>query len=286
MKLIDGTATAKKIEDRIKDKISNIKGRKPGLTFIRVGENPGAKVYINLKKKKCAEVGILSFDKELQENTTQEELLHLIQKLNKDPSVDGILLQLPLPLHLNPLPFLEEIDPSKDVDGFHPYNIGRLLLGEKGGPVPCTPKGIHSLLLEYSIEVSGKRVVIVGRSNIVGKPLAALLMQKDPTCNATITVAHGGTNNLEALCQEADILICALGKPRFITDKHVKKGAVVIDVGINKVEENEKSILVGDVDFAKVAPLCSYITPVPKGVGPMTIAELLSNTLDAYMKRI
>jgi methylenetetrahydrofolate dehydrogenase (NADP+) / methenyltetrahydrofolate cyclohydrolase len=195
-------------------------------------------------------------------------------------------LQLPLPPHLSPLPLIEKIDPKKDVDGFHPYNIGRLLLGNQEGPIPCTPKGIHTLLVKSSIEVSGKHTVIVGRSNIVGKPLAALLMQKEPTCNATVTIAHGGTKNLEALCKEADILVCAMGSPCFITDKHVKQGAVVIDVGMNKIQKDGKSILVGDVDFEKVSPICSHITPVPKGVGPMTIAELLSNTLASYKKRI
>ncbi|MBS0627422.1 MAG: bifunctional methylenetetrahydrofolate dehydrogenase/methenyltetrahydrofolate cyclohydrolase FolD [Verrucomicrobia bacterium] len=282
MKLLQGNIIASQILDTLQKEISGFSGRKPGLAFIRVGENPASKVYIALKKKKCAEVGILSFDHELPDNTTDLELTSLINNLNQDPKIDGVLLQLPIPSHLDSLAMIEKISPLKDVDGFHPFNMGRLLLGNVDGLIACTPKGIHRLLVEYKIPIEGKHVVIVGRSNIVGKPLAALLMQKHPHCNATITVVHSHTNNLESLCQKADILIAAMGKPKFITEKMVKPGAVVIDVGINKVTTEEKSSLVGDVDFEKVAPLCSYITPVPGGVGPMTIALLLENTVKAY----
>jgi methylenetetrahydrofolate dehydrogenase (NADP+)/methenyltetrahydrofolate cyclohydrolase len=270
MKLLQGNIIASQILDTLQKEISGFSERKPGLAFIRVGDNPASKVYITLKKKKCAEVGILSFDHELPENTTTLELTTLIDNLNQDPKVDGILLQLP----------------TKDVDGFHPFNMGKLLLGNVDGLIACTPKGIHRLLVEYKIPIEGKHVVIVGRSNIVGKPLAALLMQKHPNCNATVTVVHSHTNNLESLCQKADILIAAMGKPKFVTEKMVKPGAVVVDVGINKVTAEEKSFLVGDVDFEKVAPLCSYITPVPGGVGPMTIALLLENTVKAYRKNL
>ncbi len=284
MQLIDGNLHAKKILEEIKQKVAALPSRKPGLAFIRVGENPASKIYIQMKKQKTLEVGMLSIDKELPENTSKEELVDVIAKLNADPKVDGILVQLPLPPHLDPFFILEQIDPSKDVDGFHPINMGKLLLGQTGGFIPCTPKGIHKLLVDSEIDIEGKHVVIVGRSNIVGKPLAALLMQKKATCNATVTVLHGSSHNLTAICQQADILIGALGKPLFITKEKVKKGAVVIDVGINKITPPglSKAILVGDVDFTSVAPLCSYITPVPGGVGPMTIAMLLSNTLDSY----
>jgi methylenetetrahydrofolate dehydrogenase (NADP+)/methenyltetrahydrofolate cyclohydrolase len=280
MQLIQGSLIAEKIEKQIKEEISALSKRKPGLAFIRVGENPASKVYIRMKKKKCAEVGIVSYDEELSEKTSKEELIAVIHRLNKDPTIDGILLQLPLPSHLDPLRIIEEIDPKKDVDGFHPLNMGKLLLGELDGFIPCTPKGIHRLLVDSSLSISGKHVVIVGRSNIVGKPLAALLMQKDPSCNATVTIAHSGSKNLPSLCKEADILIAAIGKPRFITKDMIRPGAVIIDVGINR-DPNSKNLL-GDVDFLNVAPLSSWITPVPGGVGPMTIAMLLLNTFQGY----
>lgn len=281
MKLLEGKKVAEKLEKIIAQEVSSLEGKKPGLAFIRVGENPASMLYIKRKKERCEAVGINSFCVELEESVSKEALLQEITTLNKDPKVDGILLQLPLPSHLSPLPFLQAIDPKKDVDGFHPVNMGKLLTGDSSGFVPCTPKGIHTLLQEYGIALSGKRVVIVGRSNIVGKPLAALLCQKDPSCNATVTLAHGATENLPSICKEADILIAALGKPGFITKEFVKKGATVIDVGINKVETNDRCEIVGDVDFEGVSPLCSHITPVPGGIGPMTIASLLANTLKA-----
>ncbi len=284
MKLLQGNVIASQIISSLQKEILLFPARKPGLAFIRVGNNPASKVYITLKKKRCQEVGILSFDYELSEKTSSQELLDLIDQLNKDSSVDGILLQLPIPPHLDPLIFLEKISPSKDVDGFHPFNMGKLLLGNTDGLIACTPKGVHRLLVEYKIPIEGKHVVIVGRSNIVGKPLAALLVQKHPNCNATVTIAHSHTSNIKTLCQEADILIAAIGSPKFITKEMIKTGAVVVDVGMNKISSQGQSSLIGDVDFENVAPITSYITPVPGGVGPMTIAILLENTLTAYKK--
>jgi methylenetetrahydrofolate dehydrogenase (NADP+)/methenyltetrahydrofolate cyclohydrolase len=282
MALIDGKGIAKQIQNQIAQGISHLHGRKPGLGFILVGKNPSSQSYIKMKKKRCQEVGILSFDCEMQEDVSEEALIAQITEMNHNPLIDGILVQLPLPKHMNPLHVMSAIDPHKDVDGFHPINVGKMLLGEAGGFLPCTPLGIHVLLTHAQIPLLGKHVVIVGRSNIVGKPLAAILMQKAPHCNATVTVAHSLSENLKGLCRSADILIAAMGKPHFITKEMVKQGAVVIDVGINKTAGNG---IVGDVDFAQVAPLCSHITPVPGGVGPMTIAMLLSNTLLSYQRR-
>ncbi len=285
MKLINGTEVAKTIDDRIKAALKHTR-RAPGLAFVMVGDDAASLSYIRMKKKKCKEVGILSIDREFSANISEEQLLHEIDELNLDPHVDGILVQLPLPPSISVTRVMERIDPAKDVDGFHPINVGRMLLGELEGYLPCTPHGIHVLLNHYQIPICGKHVVIVGRSNIVGKPLAAILMQKNRYCNATVTVAHSQTENLGALCKSADILVAAIGKPHFIKENMVKKGAVVIDVGINRIKEtNGKSTIVGDVDFEKVAPLCSYITPVPGGVGPMTIAMLLSNTLLSYQRK-
>jgi len=282
MKLIEGKEIAAQIEKSLAKEIQSFTGRKPGLAFIRVGDNPSSKVYIGMKQKKCAEAGILSFDSECPQSMSQKDLLALIDNLNADDNVDGILLQLPIPAHLDTAEAIERIDPRKDVDGFHPYNMGKLLLGNAEGLIPCTPKGIHKLLIESGTKIEGKHVVIVGRSNIVGKPLAALLMQKAPDCNATVTVAHSRSDHLQEICKQADILVAAVGEPLFIKDTMVKKDAVVIDVGINKITKDGKQALVGDVDFEHVAPLCSAITPVPKGVGPMTIALLLENTVKAY----
>ncbi len=285
MKIIDGTQIAQEIESTIKKAISFGTHRKPGLAFILVGEHPASRSYIKMKKKKCVEVGILSFDLELPTSVSEETLLDHIRKLNANPSIDGILVQLPLPGHLSTPKVLDSIDPAKDVDGFHPLNVGKMLLGEQGGFLPCTPLGIHVLLTHSQVPLLGKHVVIVGRSNIVGKPLAAILMQKAPHSNATVTVAHSMTENLTDICQTADVLVAAIGKAHFIQPEMVKKGAVVIDVGINRIETNGKTQIVGDVNFEKVAPRCALITPVPKGVGPMTIAMLLSNTLLSYQRR-
>lgn len=281
MKLLDGTSLSSEIEKEVKTAIEALTGRKPGLAFVLVGSHPASQTYIRMKKKRCAQVGIRSFDLELPEKISEEMLLSEIARLNQDEDVDGILVQLPLPPHLLSSKVMEAVRPEKDVDGFHPLNVGKLLLGETTGFFPCTPYGIVTLLSRHHIDISSKHVVIVGRSNIVGKPLAALLMQKSPHGNATVTVAHSRSCDLEALCRSADILVAATGHPQTIRSSMVKEGAVVVDVGINRGLEG----IVGDVAFDEVAPLCSYITPVPGGVGPMTIAMLLSNTLLSYKRR-
>lgn len=286
MKVIDGTAFAKTIEHAIAHAVGSIKGRPPGLAFILVGDKAASRSYVHMKKKKCQEVGILSVDRELTENTTEERLLEEIDQLNRDPEIDGILVQLPLPPHISTPRIMQAIAPDKDVDGFHPINMGKLLLGEIDGFVSCTPKGILVLLTAMQIPLLGKHVVIMGRSNIVGKPLAALLMQKAPHCNATVTVVHSLTERLPELCLSADILVAAMGSPHFVKASMVREGATVIDVGINRiVGPDGKPHIVGDVDFQAVAPKCAYITPVPGGIGPMTIALLLHNTLLSYQRR-
>jgi methylenetetrahydrofolate dehydrogenase (NADP+)/methenyltetrahydrofolate cyclohydrolase len=240
-----------------------------------------------MKKKRCKEVGMLSLDCELPSTITEEDLLKEIEKLNTNPAIDGILIQLPLPDHMNTMHIVSAIDPAKDVDGFHPLNVGKMLIGETDGFLPCTPHGIQVLLTQAQIPIHGRHVVIVGRSNIVGKPLAAILMQKAPHCNASVTVVHSQSEHLPEICRSADILIAAMGKPLFIKKEMVKQGAVVVDVGINRIKTSQgQSTLVGDVDYAQVAPLCSHISPVPGGVGPMTIAILLSNTLLSYQRRM
>lgn len=273
MKLLEG----KKIADKILKELSKTVGtftRPPGLAFVLIGSDPASQTYVRMKKKRCTEIGIASHDFSFPEDVSEKKLLAQIQALNDNPTIDGILIQQPLPKHLSLSTIMEAVDPDKDVDGFHPINMGRLLLGETNGFVPCTPLGIHRLLLAYKIDLRGKHVVILGRSNIVGKPLAALLMQKHPEANATVTIAHTGTKNLKELSCSADILIAAMGCRHFVKPPMVKKGAVVIDVGINR----NGSKLTGDVDFEKVAPRASYITPVPGGIGPMTIAMLMTNT--------
>lgn len=286
MRIIDGTAIANEILSHVKGAISHLKHRKPGLAFILVGNHPASRSYIKMKRQKCDEVGILSFDHEFPDDISEEDLLREIDELNDNPEVDGILLQLPLPKHLSAITAMESITPEKDVDGFHPINVGKMLIGDPSGFLPCTPHGIQVLLTHSQIPLLGKHVVIIGRSNIVGKPLAAILMQKTPHCNATVTVAHSMTENLKQICQSADILVAAIGKPKFITRDMVKPGSVVIDVGINRLTTpSGKPLIVGDVDFEHVAPLCHAITPVPGGVGPMTIAMLMSNTLLSYQRR-
>jgi methylenetetrahydrofolate dehydrogenase (NADP+) / methenyltetrahydrofolate cyclohydrolase len=286
MTLIDGALIAKKIEGEIALSISSMKKRTPGLAFVLVGDDPASRTYIKMKKKHCAALGMKSIDKELPPSIAEETLLEIVRGLNADPHVDGILIQLPLPPHISPSRIMESIDPKKDVDGFHPINVGKMLLGETDGFLPCTPQGILTLLSAYDIPVSGKHAVILGRSNIVGKPLAAILMQKAPGCNATVTVANSYTEHLKEICKSADILIAAMGQPQFITRNMVKEGAVVIDVGINRLMVQGRPTLVGDVDFEQVRPLCSHITPVPGGVGPMTIAMLMLNTFLSYEKRV
>lgn len=280
MILLDGKQVAEQILKDLKKTIGTFT-RPPGLAFVIIGEDPSSQTYVRMKKKKCLDVGIVSKDKKFPADVAEKEIISHLESLNRDPTIDGILIQQPLPPHLKASTIMEAVDPDKDVDGFHPINMGRLLLGETNGFIPCTPAGIQRLLQAYDISMSGKHVVILGRSNIVGKPLAALLMQKTSAANATVTVAHTGTQNIQELALSADILIAAMGSPHLVKAPMVKKGAVVVDVGVNR----NGSRIVGDVDFDRVAPLCSYITPVPGGIGPMTIAMLLSNTVLSYEKK-
>lgn len=283
MQLIDGKATAATLRSELKAEVAARRsraGRAPGLAVILVGEDPASQVYVRNKERACAEAGICSLPYRLPKETPQAALLDLIAELNGRTEVDGILLQLPLPEGLDDQACLLAIDPGKDVDGFHPENVGRLSLGLPGF-VPCTPAGVMELLQRYNLSPSGKKAVVVGRSNIVGKPLAMLLAQPGPWANATVTVCHSRTKDLARECREADFLFLALGKPRFITGDMIKEGAVVIDVGINRTESG----LCGDADFASVSAKASSATPVPGGVGPMTIAMLLKNTVRSWKLR-
>jgi methylenetetrahydrofolate dehydrogenase (NADP+) / methenyltetrahydrofolate cyclohydrolase len=281
--IIDGAAIAKQIQAEIKETINQISGRKPCLAVILVGDHPPSQIYVKRKIEACKEAGIISIKRELPPAISEEHLLQEVDQLNQDPSVDGILVQLPLPMQINPMSVINRLDPKKDVDGFHPINLGKLMLGDAAGFIPCTPLGIRTLFERMNIEVEGKHALVIGRSNIVGKPMAALLVQNHPLGNATVTIAHRYSKEIKELCRMSDIVIAAIGQPRYITQDMIKKGAVVIDVGINKIPDPQKGYrLVGDVDFENVAPKCRYITPVPKGVGPMTIAMLLQNTLQAY----
>lgn len=286
--IIQGTRIARAIRGEISKQVKALGGRAPCLAVILVGQDPASEVYVRLKKRDCAFVGIESLSHHLPEDTEESELLELIAHLNEAPHCDGILVQLPLPEQIDPRRVIHALDPGKDVDGFHPENMGRLLIGETGGFVPCTPLGVQVLLQRSGISVDGKHVVIVGRSTIVGKPLAALLMQRTEGANATVTIAHRGTQNLADVCRTADILVTAMGRPLMIGADMVKKGAVVVDVGINRVDDpssHQGYRLVGDVDFDALKNQCSAITPVPGGVGPLTRAMLLHNTLLAYQKR-
>ena len=277
---IDGKKISQKRKDELKEKIDLLKQegkRIPKLTVILVGDNPASQTYVRNKDRGCAYVGMLSEIIRLDASIREDELIEVIERLNHDHSVDGILVQLPLPSHIHEEKILDLIDPTKDVDGFHPSNVAKLLLGQDG-LVPCTPKGMMVLLDEIHYDLTGKEVVVVGRSNIVGKPVSLLCLQR----NATVTIAHSRTKNLKEVCQRADVLIAAIGKAKFFNKEYVKEGAVVLDVGINRDENNK---LCGDVDFDDVKDFVSYITPVPGGVGPMTIAMLLENTLQAYLKR-
>lgn len=277
--ILDGKKVAMQIRAEIKETISKIKGKRPGLTVVLVGENPASAIYVRAKQKACIEAGMISDRIQLPAKISQADLLKIIHELNQNSAVHGILVQLPLPSHIDPTLVTLAIDPNKDVDGFHPLNMGKLLLGEESF-VPCTPLGIKTLLEAYHIPVKGKHVVVLGRSNIVGKPLAALLVQKSAGCNATVTLAHSQSENLTKITQEADILVAAIGASNFVTGKMIKEKAVVIDVGINRVQD----ALVGDVHFESVREKASAVTPVPGGVGPMTIAMLLKNTLAAFSK--
>jgi len=280
---IDGVKVAAAVRRELQQEIAELRaqGIVPGLAVVLVGTNPASQVYVRNKRKVCAELGIVSYDIDLPETTTESALLKRIEKLNADPKVHGILIQLPLPKHINEERILYAVAPEKDVDGFHPLNVGRLLLG-KPYFVPCTPAGCIELLKRYKISTEGKHVVIVGRSNIVGKPLAAWLMQKGADANATVTVCHSRTRNLSRFTQSADILVAAMGVPEFIQGRMVREGVVVLDVGINSVPDPTRASgrrLVGDVAYAGVARKARAITPVPGGVGPMTIAMLMRNTV-------
>lgn len=272
---IDGKAVAVKIKTQVAREVTALKeqGIQPGMAVVLVGNDPASKIYVNNKKKACAETGIYSEEYMLPAETTQEELLALISKLNADEKINGILVQSPLPKHLDEKLVVEHIDPNKDVDAFHAYNVGRIMIGDFAF-LPCTPAGVIELIRSTGVEIAGKNCVVVGRSNIVGKPMAMLLLHN----NGTVTICHSKTQNLAEICRSADILVAAVGRPKFFTADMVKPGAIVIDVGMDR-DENGK--LCGDVDYSAVEPIASYITPVPGGVGPMTIAMLMKNAVNA-----
>ncbi|SHO81106.1 Methylenetetrahydrofolate dehydrogenase (NADP+) / Methenyltetrahydrofolate cyclohydrolase [hydrothermal vent metagenome] len=280
MQIIDGKALSKKIKNRLKEETSNLKESQnivPGLAVIIIGDDPASRAYVGMKAKACKEVGFYSIVHEMPNSITQDEIIDTIKMMNSNPRIDGILVQLPLPKHIDTDKILEVIEPKKDVDGFHAYNVGRLVTGLDSF-VACTPLGVMEMFKEYNIELQGKDVCVVGASNIVGKPMASLLLN----ANATVTVTHIYTKDLASHTKKADIVIVGVGVPHLIKENMIKDGAVVIDIGINRLEDGS---LTGDVDYDNVAPKCSYITPVPGGVGPMTISMLLANTLKSAKKR-
>jgi methylenetetrahydrofolate dehydrogenase (NADP+)/methenyltetrahydrofolate cyclohydrolase len=284
--VIDGRAIAKQIQDELAQRIAGLKARgvRPGLAFVRVGEDPASKVYVGRKEKTSAELGIASKTHVLPEATSEAELLALLARLNADPHVHGVLVQAPLPSHIRATVVYSTVLPHKDVDGFHPVNAGKLMLGDPTGFRPCTPAGICELLARSRTQTEGAEVVVLGRGNIVGKPMAAMLCQKEKGANATVTLCHSATRDIKAHCRRADILIAAMGMPEFVKADMVKPGAVVVDVGVNRVPDSKSQSgwrLVGDVDFVNVAPIAGKITPNPGGVGPMTIAMLMQNTVRA-----
>lgn len=288
--IIDGIKIAEEIQSEIKSQVAKLAGRSrpPCLGVILIGDHGPSHIYVDRKAKACEAVGMRSLVRLLSTHITESELLAEVAALNDNPAVDGILVQLPLPPSINPNRIMHSISPDKDVDGFHPLNIGKMLIGETDGFFPCTPLGIKVLIERSGIEIAGKQALILGRSNIVGKPLAALLMQNTPGGNATVTIAHSRSQNLAAICRMSDIIIVAIGQPQFLKADMVREGTVVVDVGINKIPDASRKSgyrIVGDVDFDAVAKKCSFITPVPGGVGPMTIAMLLSNTLKSYLRR-
>jgi methylenetetrahydrofolate dehydrogenase (NADP+) / methenyltetrahydrofolate cyclohydrolase len=290
MELIDGRRIAENVFDECRREIAALAARnlKPGLAVVLVGDNPASRIYVTNKARRCHDLGMLSLKFELPASTSAEELLRLVGQLNADDAVDGILVQSPLPAQIDEARIVGAIDPQKDVDGFHPVNVARLAQEEPTGFVPCTPLGVQRLLVESGVEIDGAHIVVIGRSMIIGKPLALLLMAKGRGGNATVTVAHSKTRDLPAVTRHADVVVAAIGRPEFVKANYVKEGAVVIDVGINRIPAPDTKTghrLVGDVAFAEVAPKCRAITPVPGGVGPMTIAMLMANTIKACRLR-
>ncbi len=282
-KIIDGKSISTQIKEEIKQEVLNLKnetGKIPGLAVILVGNDPASTVYVNSKEKSCTALGFHSEKFEMSKDTTEERLLEVIEDLNNREEIDGILVQLPLPKHIDSEKVLNAIKPSKDVDGFHPMNVGKLTIGAEDGFNSCTPYGIMELLKRSNVEISGKNAVVIGRSNIVGKPIALMLLKE----NATVTICHSRTQDLPNVVKQADIIIAAVGRANFVTEEMVKAGAVIIDVGINRIEGSKK--LYGDVDYDAVYDKASLITPVPGGVGPMTIAMLMKNTLISFKRRI
>jgi len=287
--LIDGRAIAEQIHAETSQRVAALKSRgvEPKLVFVRVGEDPASKVYVGMKERTSARVGILSETKVLSESTSENELLEILNRLNSDAKVHGILVQAPLPKHVSETKIYSTVLPEKDVDGFHPVNVGKLMLGDTTGFLPCTPAGVHQLLIRSQIKIQGTEVVVLGRGNIVGKPMASILMQKGKDANATVTICHSQTRDIAAHCRRADIIVAAIGVAEFLKADMVKPGATVIDVGVNRVNDplaKGGSRLVGDVDFTRVQPIAGKITPNPGGVGPMTIAMLLQNTVRAAEK--
>ena len=290
VKLIEGRVVAEKVYAQLRGEIAEMKARgiTPGLAVVLIGDDPASRAYVRSKDKMCRELGLHSVKLELPATTTQEELLARVDELNRDPAIHGILVQSPPPKQIDEAAIVRALDPAKDVDGFHPINVAKLALGDESGFVPCTPLGCQRLLVESGVEISGAHVVVLGRSMIVGKPLALLLMQKAKGANATVTVVHSRSRHLPEITRSADIVIAAIGQPGFVRREHVREGAVVIDVGINRVDDatNPRGYkLVGDVVFDEVAEKAAAITPVPGGVGPMTIAMLMSNTVKACRLR-
>jgi len=284
--LIDGRAIAEQIHTETTGRIAALKARgiQPGLAFIRVGEDPASQVYVGMKERMSARLGIASTTRVLPESTSEAELLALIAQLNADPSCHGILVQAPLPKHINQARVYASVRPEKDVDGFHPVNVGKLMLGDPDGFLPCTPAGVHQLLIRSGTKIEGSEVVVLGRGNIVGKPMVSILIQKAKHCNATVTLCHTGTADVAAHCRRADIIVAAMGVAEFLKPSMVRPGATVIDVGVNRVNDPAAKNgyrLVGDVDFRGVQPIAGRITPNPGGVGPMTIAMLMCNTVRA-----
>lgn len=291
MQLIEGKLVAEKVLAECQHDIAELvaRGHTPGLAVVLVGDDPASRAYVRSKDRKCRELGLHSVKLELSAETTQAELLEHVARLNADDSIHGILVQSPPPKHIDESAVVQAIDPRKDVDGFHPVNVAKLALEDTSGFIPCTPAGCQRLLMDAGVETDGANVVVLGRSMIVGKPMALLLMAKGKGGNATVTVAHSRTRNLAEITQRADIIVAAIGRPHFLKAEHVREGVVIIDVGINRVDDptSEKGYkIVGDVAFDEVAPKCKAITPVPGGVGPMTIAMLMANTIKACKQLI